>query len=364
MKKLLIYAIPLFAAALFMGCNGKKGTHIHGSDTHTNSTEIVFHTQNDYFGAYDLADENFGNKTKVTITADSRVMMTNSLPNHKTGEFPRKGNPNTISAQNRAYNFPLNPQYTGKAEWIREPGIALNGIRFEPGTAEVVVCETGENYRIEAFQEVIDLGLDFNHAHVQPTGAYHYHGTPTGVIKNFDAGEDLVHIGFAHDGFPMYYSKSGAYKPGYSAVEGDREGEDCTYTNPKQTITISVDGHHDGTFTSDFEYVEGSGDLDECNGISIDGNYMYLVTNEFPYVSRCLMGEFESQERGGSGGGSNIAQLFEQMDADKDGKLSAQESKGPLKQNFSEIDANNDRFILREELEKGMPRRAKLRRRQ
>ena len=108
-------------------------------------------------------------------------------------------------------------------------------MKFEPGTAEVVICDTGENYRVEAFQDLINLGLDFNNAHVQPTGAYHYHGTPTSVIEDLDTGEDLVHIGFAKDGFPIYFSKSEAYKPSYTLIDSNREGEDCTYTNPKRT---------------------------------------------------------------------------------------------------------------------------------
>ncbi|MEM1001511.1 MAG: YHYH protein, partial [Bacteroidota bacterium] len=183
----------------------------------------------------------------------------------------------------------------GEAKWVREPGVALNGVKFEPQTAEVVECESGENYKVEAIQDLIDLGLDFNHAHVQPTGAYHYHGSPEGVIQGFDNGQDLVHIGFAHDGFPMYYSKSGRYKPSFKLLDGTREGESCSYSNPKQTITLNVMAHHDGTYGSDFEFIEDYGDLDECNGINLDGNYIYLVTDEFPYIGRCLMGEFEAQ---------------------------------------------------------------------
>ena len=343
--------------SLLLACNGQKGTSEHshdGGEAHSHSHSNI---ARNYFGAYDLEDENFGTKTKVTLTEDERIMVTNALPNHKTGAFPNQGNPNTISAQNNTYSFPLHPKYTGKATWSREPGVALNGIKFEPGTAEVVVCDTGENYRVEALQDVIDLGLDFNHAHVQPTGAYHYHGTPTSVIDVFDNGEDMVHIGFAHDGFPMYYSKSGKYKPSYKALEGNREGEDCTYENPHQSMDLSVGGHHDGTFTSDFEYVEGSGDLDECNGITINDNYMYLVTSEFPYVGRCLMGETTDDQQGPPNGAQgqrpSITDLMRQMDANKDGKLSKDEVKGPLSDQFSEIDTNKDGFISKEELKGG-----------
>ena len=40
------------------------------------------------------------------------------------------------------------------------------------------------------------------------------------------------------------------------------------------------------------------------------------------------------------------------MDTDKDGKLSKNEVKGPLKQDFNSIDTNKDGFISKSELEK------------
>ena len=351
--------LVIFLVALLFRCNSHKASNTHSHDdarehSHDNASN---HNNENYFGSYTLKDNSYGTNTSVTVKGETRKMVTNALPNHKTGEFPNHGNPNTISAQNRTYTFPVNPKFTGNSEWIREPGVALNGVKFEPGTAEVVQCDTGENYRVEAFQEVIDLGLDFNHAHVQPTGAYHYHGTPTSVIENFDSGTDLVHVGFAHDGFPMYYSKSGAYKPSYKLVSGDREGEDCTYENPHTSLDIAVDSHHDGTYTTDFEYIEDSGDLDECNGITIDGNYMYLVTNEFPYVSRCLMGEVSQEQRQGPPRGQGQQQpythrLIAEMDTNKDKKLSKEEVNGPLAKDFSKIDTNNDGYLSKAELEK------------
>jgi hypothetical protein len=346
--------IVIFIIA-FVGCKSQNGSHSH---SHSDADEKHTHSKENYFESYSLENSNYGTKTIVTVTKDERKMVTNALPNHKTGEFPGKGNPNTISAQNNSYTFPVNPKYKGEPTWVREPGVALNGVKFEPGTAEVVVCETGENYRVEAFQDLIDLGLDFNHAHVQPNGAYHYHGTPTAVIEEFDSGEDLVHVGFAHDGFPMYYSKSNAYKPSYKLLEGKREGEDCVYENPKETIKINVNDDHDGAFGSDFEYVANSGDLDECNGITIEGKYMYLVTNEFPYVSRCLMGEVTETERKGPPRGQeqgqrlSVTDLFKKMDTNNDDKLSKDEVKGPLANDFSKIDTNKDGFITKDELEK------------
>lgn len=341
--------------SLFISCHGHKKKH-----KHSHSSEDPIHQ--DYFGNYQVIDSKYGTKTSVIVADGKRIMRTNALPNHLTGAFPTKGNPNTISAQKRNYTFPLTPKYLGIPNFVREPGVALNGVKFEPGTAEVVICDTGENYRIEAFQDLVNLGLDFNNAHVQPTGAYHYHGSPTSVIETFDSGEDLVHIGFAHDGFPIYYSKSAKYKSSYQLKKGNREGEDCSYTNPKNSVDVSVGGHHDGTYGSDFEFIEGYGDLDVCNGVFIDEKYVYIITNEFPYISRCLMGAYKEPKRMGppnrpqrrqrQNERSSFSTLLTHMDENKDGMLSKSEIKGPLKTHFDRIDANNDGFISKDEMEK------------
>jgi YHYH protein len=43
----------------------------------------------------------------------------------------------------------------------------------------------------------------------------------------------------------------------------------------------------------------GSGDLDNCNGITVDGEYAYIITHEFPLIPRCLKGEpFDDGESG------------------------------------------------------------------
>lgn len=67
-------------------------------------------------------------------------------------------------------------------------GVSVAGIKFEPGTAERDP-ETGAP--IEAFQDIRDLGLDFNNAHVQPNGEYHFHNgeiTTAGVTGPPDGG--------------------------------------------------------------------------------------------------------------------------------------------------------------------------------
>ena len=41
----------------------------------------------------------------------------------------------------------------------------------------------------------------------------------------------------------------------------------------------------------DYRYVEGSGDLDECNGKFVNGIYKYFATETFPFFPRCHWGK-------------------------------------------------------------------------
>ena len=282
--------ISLFVILFFaISCKSKKEI--------TSNTSIK---SIDFLKEYTLENKEFGTKTIMTISRTNRIIKTNSLPNHKTGQFPNPGNPNTISQQNLEYKIPLKPILSEKPRWAREFGVAVNGIKFEPETAERFECETGEVYRIEAKQDTYDLGLDANNAHVQPTGTYHYHGVPLELVVMLDKGEDLIHIGYANDGFPLYYSKSGAYKPSYKLIANPRTGEICTYSNPHQATTKDLENTNpDGTFVSDWEYIEGYGNLDECNGILLNGEYVYFATLGYPYIGRCLKGEFKESRPNG-----------------------------------------------------------------
>jgi hypothetical protein len=109
------------------------------------------------------------------------------------------------------------------------------------------------------------LGLDQNHGHVQPNGAYHYHGLPTLLIARLSGGEQkMTHVGWAADGYPVYAvfayvnpadPKSGikAMKSSYRLKTTERGGDG------KESPT----GKPDGSFGLDYEYVPGHGDLDE-----------------------------------------------------------------------------------------------------
>ena len=55
-------------------------------------------------------------------------------------------------------------------------------------------------------------------------------------------------------------------------------------------------GTYTGVYSADYEFIEGLGDLDECNGREgvtpefPEGTYYYVITNEFPGVPRCFVG--------------------------------------------------------------------------
>ena len=273
---------------------------------HSHTHEHLEELNSNYLSDYTIFDTVFGTETTVTVVNDSRIITTNALPDHETGDFPNAGNPNTISAQSSTYEYTTNPVNTGSAKEVHVPGVAVNGVKFEPGTAETVTCASGETYRVEGLQEVFNLGMDFNNAHVQPTGAYHYHGLSELLAETHnESGRDLIHVGFAADGYLMYISTSGAYSPSYQLSTISRTGSNCVLSlgNHGQGRSITVEGTTpDGSYTSDWGYVTGLGDLDECNGTVIDGQYAYIITDNFPYISRCLKGDFTEIRPMGPGG--------------------------------------------------------------
>lgn len=90
----------------------------------------------------------------------------------------------------------------------------------------------------------------------------------------------------------MYYSKSAAYQPSFQLSTSQRAGSDCVGSSAIGGSAVEVEGTTpDGTYTSDWVFDESVGDLDSCNGTTINGEYAYLITDTFPFAQRCLNGE-------------------------------------------------------------------------
>ena len=105
---------------------------------------------------------------EIKIEGDKRIIKSNGIPNHEVGRFPNRGNPNGIQAQNYRYEVSLRPKVARDAVLLlRQPfGIALNGVLFDPGTAEFFQRDRNSKWNYEALSGAVKLGLDQNHAHV------------------------------------------------------------------------------------------------------------------------------------------------------------------------------------------------------
>jgi hypothetical protein len=131
--------------------------------------------------------------------------------------------------------------------------------------------------------------VDSHNAHVQPNGSYHYHGTPNAMFDEDTAVESPV-VGFAADGFPIFgswFDDNGTVRKALSSYR--------LKAGARQTIAgyATPSGDYDGTFRDDYEYIEGLGDLDECNGMQISGVYGYFVIDAYPYIMGCLKGQMD-----------------------------------------------------------------------
>jgi len=271
------------------------------------------------------ADSTPNSQPSLTITSTSnwicangvRQLTANGIPDHVVGAFPNAGNPSEISAQSVSASFSLTPAETGQATRTGGPngvaGYVLNGVKIDAGTGGT--CnDSGDNcslngnvgaWNLEALgQSSFNFGTDSNNAHVQPNGAYHYHGMPEGFIaKQGGNSSTMTLIGWASDGFPIYA------RYGYSvATDATSPIKNITgsyqFVSPVSSSRPSVSVYPLGTFSQDYEYVAGSGDLDACNGrFGVtpefpNGIYHYYATDSYPFFQRCVTGAVDATGRG------------------------------------------------------------------
>jgi hypothetical protein len=255
---------------------------------------------------------NFSAEFSMSENGSTRTISANNIPAHKVGLFGNvagAANPNAIAPQSSSYSVTSSPQLaSSKTQLLGNSGpdyafgVLLNGVELDPVAAEPWPHIRGNfaqadwDWNLEALN--VNLGLDCNNAHVQPTGKYHYHASPTLYIESLQATSDqMTLVGYAGDGFPIYnkYAYSDAnnmdsaiveMQPSYQLKQGIRPGDGDS----------APCGNYDGVYTQDYEFVENVGDLDECNGrmgVTPEfpgGTYYYVLTTEFPAIPRCFSG--------------------------------------------------------------------------
>lgn len=239
----------------------------------------------------------------IEYNSDNMVITTNGIPNH-TFESGLGG---PASTQNYRWIIPLNPVANETVVMapdrgpiaITVTGIPIYGPEEGPG-GDAVALHHG--YFVEDRQP-IELGICGGHS--GPGGTYHYHfdancmhwhsGSSNQWKNILDWNTDLIDdtkhspvIGFAFDGFVIYgpfgYDKDGILVEMTSSYQ----------LRPDQNGYGGID---------DWEYIEGLGHLDECNGIlslvpeSQEPIYHYHSTQKngagqigFPYFLLCYKG--------------------------------------------------------------------------
>ena len=264
-------------------------------------------------GNYSFTDTATGCQVSVTVKNGVRRIVSNGIPNHKTGAFPNSGNPNAISAQKQDFSIPSSPkQGIPKLVMGAASGVAINGVEFDPGTAESYNNDPTSGWNIEAFNSFLNLGLDSNNAHVQPTGTYHYHGIPIGLNEIVARNGHSPLIGWGPDGFPIYLDR------GYTKAKDNKSSLmtlKSSYQLKKGVRPTGPGGTYNGDYTQDFEYLAGSGDLDAANGrfqVTPEfpkGAYCYIITSAFPYIARQFVGTVATGflKTGGAPGGAQGA---------------------------------------------------------
>ncbi|MEJ6394599.1 YHYH protein [Gymnodinialimonas sp. 2305UL16-5] len=245
---------------------------------------------------------NFTGHVLVTAGDAACQLQSNGIPNHDFGDAER--NFATPAAEiDHDFSIPRSPRQAETATALshgRFDGILLNGVVlhilsagcYDPDGPRVDAngnvqagCPADHPWLLDPMAENAPFAEDTHNGHTQPDGMYHYHGNPMALFDSAPGPDGSPVIGFAADGFPIYGSyfrdASGTVRQavsGYELRDGDRP-----------TGNGNPGGTYDGLYRADYVYT-GAGDLDECNGMTVDGQYAYYITDSFPWAMACLTG--------------------------------------------------------------------------
>jgi hypothetical protein len=260
------------------------------------------------------SSEIFANETTNAVCFEEinnvRKVYTNNFPAHEYGPWP---GPNNLLAQDFEYTMCLYPELTTTITELKEDpdsqacgggiifGVSNQGINYSPFARLYWVNPNTQEENLDWHVEAdFTLGMDLNGGHVNSVSRYHYHNIPTDYFTNdleIDGSSHSPILGYAADGFPIYYkhlytdataasTSISDFSSGYALRSGSRPGDGVS----------APDGGYDGTYIEDYEYT-GS-DLDECGGRYAitpeypDGTYYYVLTDNWPYIPRCFKGKY------------------------------------------------------------------------
>ena len=334
MKKFLILSSSSLILAGVVACSiGGSSDTVGSSDDNVTPSEDgasdngntpsditnYFFTKTDpscsaYVGEFTSTIKDLGNNRTLTgslsITANSSTctVSSNSIPNHDvndTGTFATR-----ISEVNETFSIPVSPSTANSTTQLTlqyDNAIFLNGAKLDLlaaacygvgpdslGKEKIGCSQTSIPWRYDPMYLLNQFGTDSHNAHTQPDGAYHYHGDPLAMYDTSGQTASGI-IGFAADGFPIYgpfIDDNGNFRrviSSYVLKSGARQSQPGEGDFPGR--------NYDGTYIDDYKYQEGSGDLDECNGMISNSHYGYYVTSTYPWIMKCFKGSPDSSFR-------------------------------------------------------------------
>ena len=277
-------------------------------------TVLIFFIALDCFAQCDesmVFSNDSTNAVCFEVDGKVRTIYSNDLPNHSYGTWPSN---NPVDPQEFTFHMCAYPRkaqqnisvydagnFMGGCSQYIEFGVGSNGVRLAPFGARWFVNpmtqQENRDWNVEALEM---FSMDFNNSHSNGDGAYHYHGIPYSYFVdslNIDGSEHSPIVGYAADGFPIYYkyaysdssdanSSIVEFSSGHTLKSGNRPGNGID----------APDGAYDGFYVEDYEFIDQNWALDECNGrygVTPDfpnGTYYYLMTDNWPYIPRCFYG--------------------------------------------------------------------------
>ncbi|WP_171041140.1 YHYH protein [Pseudoalteromonas aurantia] len=303
---------------------------VTASNTSVDITDKIFTNEavscRNYEGSYfsNVSDikraADFTGDVMLTVNNSTCTITMNSIPNHDFNDETASFATNA-SEQNLVYNVPITPTLASSitAQGIgTTEGVLLNGVTLdllpaacydvgsEPIGQEKIGCGADQNdnpWRYDPMSSLNAFGTDSHNAHTQPSGKYHYHGNPVAMFNQTCGSRSSAVIGFAADGYPIYGScfkdsNTGIIRKATSSYvlknNGGARQAVSGYTTPVGGTGAVASSNYDGQFRGDWEYQANQGDLDECNGMTVDGQYGYYITDTFPWVLGCFKGNLDT----------------------------------------------------------------------
>ena len=214
---------------------------------------------------------------RVSCEDDLMIVESNGIPSFEYLQVTRF----PLVAKDHRWEIPLEPVLLDEPEdlpLLGPVGIVIDGLPIY-GPNEADTLGFGDPF--------LDELLDFCNGHTGLAGGYHHHAIAACHWEEIDGRTELV-VGYAFDGFPIMAP--------FSCVDAECTEVEKLESSWQRTSDVRAawEAH---------EFVEGSGDLDRCNGLLGEGGrYRYFATDTFPYLLGCFAGEpRDNVVRGGGG---------------------------------------------------------------